>query len=140
MNLFLRSVFPVLPVFLTGVFLLAGCGARAGENPPLVDASTLHAQIEAGRAPLIVDVRTAGEFAEGHVPGAVNIPYDQMPVRVAEIIAYKKSPVVLYCRSGRRSGIAAEVLREHEFSTVSLLKGDMPGWERGGFPVDRGES
>jgi phage shock protein E len=118
--------------------LLAGCNrAQAAQGPRAVEAAELLGQIRSGEAPLIVDVRTPGEFATGHVPGAVNIPYDQMPARVAEIAAHKDGPVVLYCRTGRRSGIAAEVLSERGFKDLGLLRGDMPGWIRAGHPVER---
>jgi phage shock protein E len=69
----------------------------------------------------VVDVRTADEFASGHVPGAVNIPYDQLPGRAAEI-GPPSTPVVLYCRSGRRSGIAIDALQKAGFSKLYDLK------------------
>jgi phage shock protein E len=62
-----------------------------------------------------LDVRTPQEFAEGHVAGAILIPYDQMAARWQELEAYRDRPMVVYCRSGRRSGIALDVLRRHGF-------------------------
>jgi phage shock protein E len=59
----------------------------------------------------MIDVRTTFEFQMGHVPGAVNIPLDEVPYRVNEIAALP-SPRVLYCRSGNRSGIAVQMLRQ----------------------------
>src|SRR5262245_49370931 len=59
---------------------------------------------------VILDVRTPEEFAEGHVPGAINIPHDQLASRLIEINGDKDKDVVLYCRSGRRAGMAAETL------------------------------
>ena len=72
---------------------------------------------------LYVDVRTAEEFASGHVAGAINIPYDQMPARWREIAAYRDSSVALYCQSGRRSGIALETLQEQGFTRVTNAGG-----------------
>jgi rhodanese-related sulfurtransferase len=60
----------------------------------------------------VVDVRTAGEFAEGHVEGSVNIPLDQVPRRIEEIKAMHQ-PIVLCCVSGARSGRAMDILRAH---------------------------
>lgn len=57
----------------------------------------------------IIDVRTAGEFAGRHVPGAINIPLDQLPDRIDELKGVT-GPVVVYCRVGNRSGIAAAFL------------------------------
>jgi phage shock protein E len=81
----------------------------------------------------VLDVRSPEEFSEGHVPGAVNVPYDQIAARIAEVP--KNKDVVLYCRSGRRAGIAAEVLAANGYSRLSHLEGDMPGWIAQGRPV-----
>lgn len=63
-----------------------------------------------------VDVRTPEEFASGHVAGAINIPHDQMAARFGELAEYRDSSIVLYCQSGRRSGIALDVLMENGFT------------------------
>jgi rhodanese-related sulfurtransferase len=86
-------------------------------------------------APVVLDVRTADEYATGHVPGAINIPYDQVGARFAEVP--KDRPVVLYCRSGRRAGLAAEVLKDQGYRQLQLLEGDMPAWIEKGRPVER---
>jgi len=65
----------------------------------------------------IVDVRTPQEFASGHLPGAVNIPHDEIRGRAAEL-GPPEAPVVLYCRSGRRTGIAAKTLRDLGYDKV----------------------
>jgi phage shock protein E len=92
----------------------------------------------AGRnAPVVLDVRAPGEFAEGHVPGAINVPHDQVEARLAELRQYRDREVVVYCRSGRRAGHAAEVLQRHGFTKLEHLAGDMPGWTAAGQPVAR---
>jgi len=65
----------------------------------------------------IVDVRTPQEFAEGHYPGAVNIPLDQVPARIEEFAEMKK-PIVAYCRSGNRSGQAMAILKQAGINDV----------------------
>jgi phage shock protein E len=67
---------------------------------------------------LFLDVRTAEEFAEGHVAGATLIPYDQLQTRWREIEAYRDRPVVVYCRTGRRSAIAVRVLQQQGFTKL----------------------
>lgn len=57
----------------------------------------------------IVDVREPYEFEEEHIPGAINIPLNSIPAHAEEIRAFQ-SPVVLYCRSGNRSGMALRIL------------------------------
>jgi rhodanese-related sulfurtransferase len=86
---------------------------------------------------LVLDVRTPEEFAAGHIAAARNIPHDQVGRRLTELEPYAVKTVVLYCRSGRRSGIAAKLLREAGFTDVRLLEGDFPGWEAAKHPVER---
>jgi len=85
--------------------------------PPPGVVSGATAQALAARGALIVDVRTAGEFEAGHARGAVNIPFDQIAARAGELPG-KDRPVVLYCRTGRRSGIAAAELQKLGFTAV----------------------
>jgi phage shock protein E len=66
---------------------------------------------------LIVDVRSAGEYQTGHFPGALNIPVDEIGKRTAELGDQGK-PIVVYCRSGRRSGIAKVQLEKAGFTNV----------------------
>lgn len=58
----------------------------------------------------LVDVRTPGEFAAGHIPGAINVPVQQLDTRMSELQP-KETAIVVYCRSGRRSGNAARMLK-----------------------------
>jgi phage shock protein E len=81
----------------------------------------------------VLDVRTPQEYAEGHVPGAVNVPQDQLASRLAEVP--KDKDVVLYCKSGRRAAIAADVLAANGYTRLSHLEGDMNAWLAKGRPV-----
>ena len=81
----------------------------------------------------VLDVRTPQEYAEGHVPGAVNVPQEQLASRLAEVP--KDKDVVIYCRSGRRSALAADVLAANGYSRLSHLEGDMNAWVAKGRPV-----
>ncbi len=82
-------------------------------------------KIKAGA--LIVDVRSAEEVAEGMYPGAQHIPVDQVEKRMAEFGA-KDKPIVLYCKSGRRAGLAMETLKSKGYTNVTNAGGlsDMP--------------
>lgn len=73
----------------------------------------------------LVDVRTPGEFAGGAIPGAKNIPVDQLSGRLSELDRAK--PVVLYCRSGGRSASAAGLLKASGFENVFDL-GPISAW------------
>jgi len=64
----------------------------------------------------LVDVRTPGEFADGHVKGSVNIPLDNV---AAELELFKnKKNIIVFCRSGGRSGMAKSILEQHGFTNV----------------------
>jgi phage shock protein E len=65
----------------------------------------------------IVDVRSALEYDQSHYPGALNIPLEEVATRIAEFKRMKE-PVVVYCRSGNRSGIAAGILKQNGISNV----------------------
>ena len=65
----------------------------------------------------IIDVRTAEEFAGQHVPGAINIPLDQLREHIEELKGVPR-PIVAYCRVGNRSGIAVAFLRQQGISDV----------------------
>ena len=86
---------------------------------------------------MLIDVRSPEEFAEGHIPGAVNMPYDAIDDFINELEGNKDKPIIVYCRSGRRAKLAMKVLEALEFSEVMHLEGDMLGWSDAGLPVDR---
>jgi len=134
---------------LAGV--LAGPSAFADEpaTPPVQAAAPARVALLSQEALLarqqrhdeslfLLDVRGPEEFAAGHVPGAVNIPHDQVASRLAEVP--KDKDVVLYCRSGRRSALAAEVLAAHGYQRLAYLEGDMNGWVASGRPVEAGSA
>ena len=70
---------------------------------------------------LILDVRSEAEFTRGHVPGAVNLSHDRLAARLEELDAARDQPIVVYCESGRRAGLAADVLLEAGFSDIRHL-------------------
>ena len=74
----------------------------------------------------LLDVRSPGEFAGGHLPGAVNIPVQELERRLAEAGPID-GELIVYCRSGHRSSRAAELLRQHGFTKVHNL-GPMTAW------------
>ncbi len=73
---------------------------------------------------LLLDVRTNGEFASGHIDGAKNVPLHELGSRLEKLS--KKSPVVVYCRSGARSARAARILQKAGFAVHDL--GPLHAW------------
>ncbi len=86
----------------------------------------IHGDLDAARAAwplidegaLVIDVRSPEEFAEGHLPGAVNAPYDDLDALLAALGDDHDRQVVLYCRSGRRVGVAIEELEKKGFTRL----------------------
>ena len=109
--------------------------ASAAKVAPMTQEALLEHQAKHPKHLFVLDVRSPEEFKEGHVPGAVNIPYDQIASRLGEVP--KDKDVVLYCRSGRRAGIAAEVLGNNGYTRLSHLEGDMTAWVEKGRPVEK---
>ena len=85
----------------------------------------------AGRAQL-VDVRSISEYATGHLPGAINIPLEQLEARLEDLSP--GSPIVLICQSGRRAQLAAGLLEPCR-TDVRVLDGGTTAWVKAGFPV-----
>lgn len=90
----------------------------------------LHNQVP-GKAQLI-DVRSASEFASGHIPGAVNIPMDQIEARLDDL--HPGVPVVLICQTGKRAQMTAGLLEPCQ-REIAVLDGGTSAWIRAGLPV-----
>jgi len=100
-----------------------------------ISAEELLSRMDGDDQPAILDVRTPEEYEAGHVPGAINIPYDQVPSRLSELEDQKDQDIVVYCKSGRRAGIANEELTAAGFRVLHL-QGDMNGWAAAGHPQE----
>ena len=120
---------------LIGLAALAAQSALAADAPlPVVSQDAFLALVKAdAQALFVLDVRTPEEYAAGYVPGAVNIPVDQLASRLAEVPRNRE--VIVYCRSGRRAAVAGEALKEHGYTRLEHLEGDMLGWQDAKLPV-----
>jgi cytochrome c peroxidase len=90
-----------------------------------------------GDSVLILDVRTAGEFESGHVPGAINISHDELAGRIDEIGSHRDREVVVYCERGGRASRAEDLLAAEGFQQLTHLEGDMSEWRAAGHPIAR---
>jgi rhodanese-related sulfurtransferase len=88
---------------------------------------------------ILIDVRSPEEHATGFIPGTdMNIDYRDIQARHRDIGAQLDDHVVVYCKSGRRSNIAAETLADLGYRHVYNVSGSMNAWLEAGFPVESG--
>lgn len=84
----------------------------------------------------VIDVRTPEEFAQGHVPGARNVPLDQLAARLPELEPLKGQEFAVICASGRRSLEATSTLHAAGFSGARNVLGGTRGWQAAGYPLE----
>jgi rhodanese-related sulfurtransferase len=88
-------------------------------------------------APLVLDVRTPGEYSRGHLKDSVLIPLQQLQARWKEIAGHKDQDLLIYCATGNRSTVAAKILIDNGFKRIFNLRQGISGWEREKQPVAR---
>jgi rhodanese-related sulfurtransferase len=109
---------------------------QSAAAPFWIDATVLATCLAQDSAPLIVDVRGHDEFVGplGHIAGARNLPLNELPGSLPNI-ARDNRPIVVVCKTDRRSSIAARQLLEAGVSNVSVLRGGMEQWRGLGLSV-----
>lgn len=100
-------------------------------------STQLSKMIAAGTAVRILDVRTPGEFENRHIPGAYNVPLDQLVEHAPELRAGSGGVVILVCQSGQRANRAEALLRQAGMPAVHVLEGGMAAWIQEGLPTGR---
>jgi rhodanese-related sulfurtransferase len=115
------------------IWPLFGRMIRPGKEVSAVEA----VQLINRRDAVVLDVRTAAEYAGGHITGARNIPEAQLAERVKELERFKARPIVVSCASGARSVRAIAVLQKHGFTEVVNLRGGMGAWQQAGMPLEK---
>ncbi len=98
-----------------------------------IDSETLHRRLADGDQVRLIDIRTAGEVAQGVIPGSDHLPMHLIPLRLPELP--RGDEVVLYCRSGARSYHACMYLMQQGYTRVVNLRGGIVAWVRHGFEV-----
>lgn len=124
-----RFAFTAGPV--AGVFEVLDYKAAAYRELASAEAVKVIANLK----PLVLDVRTAGEFAEGHIEGATLVPVQQLQARLGELSAHRENPVFIYCHSGNRSTVAAKLLIDAGFTNVMNLRRGTIEWKAAGLPL-----
>ncbi len=110
------------------IAFLAGCSSPVASVTPN-EAATMFS----GKKAVIVDVRENDEWNAGHIEGAIHIPLAQVETRLSELAQYKDSPVILQCRSGKRSAKATTTLINAGFTQAYNLTGGILAWGGAGL-------
>jgi len=122
---------------LAAGLIVAGCDMNTAPSGFVeVTVDQVQAQLESNNIPkLILDVRSEGEYASGHVPTAKNISVDTLASRLNEVP--KDVDVYVYCESGKRSTRAAEMLAEAGYDKVHNMRASMRGWRAANYPIEK---
>ena len=121
-----RKILMGLSILAMIMGALTGCGV--GSTDPSVDVSVDEAlRLWQNKEAILIDVRTPAEYRDGHIPGVVNIPLDELEKRMGEVPKDKK--VVLICRTGNRSAQGTKLLRSKGFNNVYNSTGGMTTWK-----------
>lgn len=122
----------LIAVIFASTLAITSCGGEAAA----VDLNPVEFQTKAQEAGVILlDVRTAGEFAAGHLEGAINIDVEGMTFE-GEIASLDHTKTyAIYCQSGRRSRIAVETMNKAGFTKLFNLDEGIGSWQAAGLPV-----
>jgi thioredoxin len=124
----------VIGTFFLAGFLLVSCSIGQGSTKTDLSPTEFSKQLKETENPTILDVRTPGEFSEGHIQNALNIDWNGSSFDAQVSKLDKNSTVFVYCLSGGRSGSAASQLRSNGFKNVLELDGGMMAWRSAALP------
>ena len=104
---------------------------------PMLTVTELQQRLAGDRAPLVLDVRSVEEFdgEQGHIPGATNIPLEELAQRLPELADHQERQVAIVCRTDRRSAKAARLLAGQGFADVHVVRQGMTAWNTAGLAV-----
>jgi len=124
---------------LAAIALLPRLIKRLRSSFGWMDVADLKQLVDSGQRIALIDVRGPDEFTGplGHIAAARNIPLAQLEQRLAELAGLERSPIVLVCRTDKRSAVAARMLRAAGFMRVSVLRRGMEQWNQAGLPAVR---
>jgi rhodanese-related sulfurtransferase len=109
---------------------------RRGAGGPWVNTLEATQLINRSDA-LVVDLRSAEEYANGHILGARSVPLGDLERRAGELEKHKAKPVIVHCANGNRAGGGVALLRKLGFGSVSNLSGGYAAWQQAGLPVEK---
>jgi len=122
---------------ITFLFLSTTAFFSAANDVKTMSQTQLMSLLNAPKAEafVVLDVRSAEEFQQGHIKGALNIAHDEIEQHLNKLKGFENKTVVVHCRSGRRAQTAEAVLLANGFSKLHHLQGDYKGWLAADLPL-----
>jgi phage shock protein E len=127
-------VLSLVAILSLSLLLPLAVAADTPAEAPSITPAELHVRLESDSAPVVIDVRTAGEFSTGHIPGAINIPFDEVAERIGELET--PNGVALYCMLGPRARKGEAALLAAGYASVLHIEGGLSAWKSSGLPVE----
>jgi len=90
------------------------------------------------RDALVLDVRSSGDYAAGHIANAKHVPEAQLADRIKELEKYRSRPIIVSCGAGSRAPGVGGMLRKKGFSEVFALRGGIAAWQQASLPLEKG--
>jgi len=87
--------------------------------------------------PLVLDVRTQGEYAKGHLENSILLPVQELQKRISELDIYKNNAILIYCATGNRSTVASKILIDSGFNKILNLRYGIKDWVKKKYPIVR---
>ena len=116
-----------LTILLLAVILLTACGQSNGNEQEAmyvnITAQEAKTIMDTEQGYVILDTRTREEYDQGHIPGAIQISHDEITEKAEGVLTDKDQLILVYCRSGRRSKLAAEALVELGYTNIKEFGG-----------------
>lgn len=129
----MRRILAVIAILIGSTALLTGCSSSGGSVESVSAEQFLTATAEPGT--VVVDVRTPGEYAAGHVDGAINVDVESPDFGTQIAALAKDTQYAVYCRSGRRSTLATDQMAEAGFTSLVNLQGGVADLQAAGAPI-----
>jgi rhodanese-related sulfurtransferase len=111
------------------------CAEAKARIPETTPAEVAARVAEPGRDWVLIDVREQDEYRGGHIPGAIGCGRGILEYHIADLVPDTDKEVVLYCRGGMRSALAADSLRQMGYTRVASMSGGFREWSQQGLPV-----
>ncbi len=121
----------VFAFFLVLIFFYPRIKLRLNKNVASITAEEAAELIRTNKNLVIIDVRSPGEFASGHIQGAKNIPLTEMPRKTKALDKFQGKPLLVHCQSGSRSARAIPIMLKHNLGPIYHMNRGLAGWSFG---------